>query len=239
MTNVPYVLLSRQAALARELDNIANNIANANTTGFRRDAAIFTEYVNAIKGEPSISQTRIGARFLDSAQGEMIASGGKLDLAVEGDGFFGVITPAGLRLTRAGAFLLNAEGVIVTKKGFPVSGDGGSPISIPPGASEISISADGNVAADGNIVGRIALLSAPNTALARDGNDLLLSNEEPAPLDTGRVRQGYLEASNVNPVIEISRLIEVQRAFELEQQIVNDDARRVQQAIEVLGGAVR
>jgi len=239
MTNVPYVLLSRQAALAQELDNIANNIANANTAGFRRDAAIFTEYVNAIKGEPSISQTRIGARLLDSAQGEMIASGGKLDLAVEGDGFFGVITPAGLRLTRAGAFLLNDDGVIVTKNGFPVSGDGGSPINIPPDASEISISADGSVAADGNIVGRIILLAAPNTALAREGNDLLLSTEEPVPLDSGRVRQGYLEASNVNPVIEISRLIEVQRAFELEQQIMNDDARRVQQAIEVLGGAVR
>ena len=127
MSNLSYVLLSRQAALTRELDNIANNISNANTTGFRRDASIFTEFVNAIRGEPSVSQTRFGARSIDTEQGEMIESGGTLDLAIEGKGFFGVITPAGLRLTRAGAFLLNEEGVLTTRSGFPVAGGSGRP----------------------------------------------------------------------------------------------------------------
>ena len=237
MSNLSYVLLSRQAALTRELDNIANNISNANTTGFRRDASIFTEFVNAIRGEPSVSQTRFGARSIDTEQGEMIESGGTLDLAIEGKGFFGVITPAGLRLTRAGAFLLNEEGVLTTRSGFPVAGDGGSPVNLPSGASDIAISSDGSIAADGNVIGRITLLDANETSLVREGDNLFRSTDEPSPMESGRVRQGYLEASNVDAVLELSRMIEVQRAFELEQQIVNDDARRAQQAIETLSGA--
>ena len=237
MTNVSYVLLSRQASLAHELDNIANNIANANTTGFRRDTSIFTEYVNAIRSEPSISQTRIGARAIDTGQGEMIEAGGPFDLAIEGEGFFGIITPAGLRLTRAGAFVLNDEGVLTTKNGNPVAGDGGSPISVPAGAANIAISPDGGVAADGNVIGRITLLNAAETSLVREGDDLFRSTDEPSPIDSGRIRQGFLEASNVDAVLELSRMIEVQRAFEMEQQIVNDDARRTQQAIETLSGA--
>lgn len=237
MTNVSYVLLSRQASLARELDNIANNIANANTTGFQRDTNIFTEYVNAIRGEPSISQTRIGARTIDFAHGEMVEAGGPFDLAIEGKGFFGVITAAGLRLTRAGSFLLNEEGVLTTRDGKPVAGDGGSPISVPSGASSVAISLDGSVAADGNVIGRITLLDAGETSLVREGDNLFRSTAEPIPVESGRIRQGYLEASNVDPVLELSRMIEVQRAFELEQQIVNDDAHRTQQAIETLSGA--
>ena len=237
MSNLSYVLLSRQASLARELDNVANNIANANTTGFRRDTSIFTEYVNAIRGDPSISQTRIGARAISDEQGEMIEAGGPFDLAIEGEGFFGVITPAGLRLTRAGAFLLNEEGVLTTKSGNPVAGDGGSPITVPGGASTIAIALDGSVAADGNLIGRITLFDAEQTSLVRVGDDLFRSTEEPSPVESGRIRQGFLEASNVDAVLELSRMIEVQRAFELEQQIVNDDARRSQQAIETLSGA--
>lgn len=236
MSNLSYVMLSKQAALSREMDNIANNISNANTTGFRRDADIFTEYVNAIRGEPSISQTRIGAHSINMKQGEMNKTGGDFDLAIEGRGFFGVITPNGLRLTRAGAFLLNDGGVLTTTAGHPVAGDGASPITIPTDAKNLTISVDGGVAADGNVIGKITLLDAPEISLVREGETLFKAMVETQPVESGRIRQGYLEASNVDAVQELSRMIEVQRAFELEQQIVNDDARRVQQAIETLSG---
>lgn len=236
MSNVVYVSLSRQAALASELTSIANNIANADTTGFRKDAFIFSEYVNALRGGPSLSQTRIGARMIDQTAGEMIATGGALDLAIEGEGFFAVETPQGRRLTRAGAFALNEQGIVSTVQGFALGGEGGAPIAIPRGAERIVVAADGVVTADGAPVGRIEIVDAEPTALQREGDNLFLADGEVRAVDFPTIRQGYVEGSNVNAVLEMSRLIEVQRAFEIGQQMMNDDAERTRRAIETLGG---
>lgn len=237
MTGVSYILLGRQSALSQELDSIANNIANSNTTGFRKDGLIFSEYVSALSGEPSISQARVGARTISAEQGNVIKTGASLDLAIEGEGYFAVITPAGQRLTRAGSFALNDEGLISTPSGHVMLGEGGAPIAVPQNSNEIVVSADGSVSADGAFIGRIELFAVPAASLSRDGDNLLSSNAELVPIERTRIRQGYLEGSNVDPVLELSRLIEVQRAFELEQQIVSDDADRAQRAIEYLSGA--
>lgn len=237
MSNVSYVALSRQAALARELTSIANNVANADTTGFRRDGFLFTEYVNALNGEPSLSQTRIGARLIDPLQGDMIATGGPLDLAIEGKGYFTIETPQGQRLTRAGSFILSDQGVVSTAEGHTLGGEGGAPLVIPPRTGRIVISADGVVSADGEIVGRVELVDADPTTLAREGDNLFRTDAETTPVDGAVIRQAHLEGSNVNVVLEISRMIEVQRAFEMVQQMMNDDAERAKRAIETLGGA--
>jgi flagellar basal-body rod protein FlgF len=237
MSNVSYVALSRQQALASELSSVANNIANSDTAGFRRDAFIFSEYVNALRGEPSLSQTRIGGRMIDAAQGDFVATDGPLDVAIEGAGFFTVETPAGPRLTRAGAFAVNDAGVIATAQGHAVGGEGGSPIAIPPGAGGIVISADGVVSADGAPLGRFEIVDAPPTALVREGDNLFRATGETTPIDQPKLRQGHLEGSNVNAVLEISRLIEVQRAFEMGQQLMNEETERQRRAIETLGGA--
>lgn len=236
MSNVSYVALSRQQALASELTSVANNIANADTAGFRRDAFIFSEYVNALRGEPSLSQTRIGGRMIDAAQGDVVATDGPLDVAIEGAGFFTVETPAGPRLTRAGAFAVNDAGVIATAQGYAVGGEGGAPIALPPGAGRIVISADGVVSADGVQVGRFELVDAPPTALVREGDNLFRVTGETTAIDQPKLRQGHLEGSNVNAVLEISRLIEVQRAFEMGQQMMNEETERQRRAIETLGG---
>ncbi|MFZ5616011.1 MAG: flagellar basal-body rod protein FlgF [Pseudomonadota bacterium] len=237
MSNVAYVSLSRQSALASELTSIANNIANADTTGFRKDAFIFSEYVNALQGEPSLSQTRIGGRLIDQSEGELIATGGALDLAIEGSGFFAVETPQGRRLTRAGDFSVNEQGVISTSEGFALAGEGGAPIAVPSGAERIVVAPDGVVTADGAPVGRIEIVDADPTALRRVGDTLFAAEGELRPIENPAIRQGYVEGSNVNAVIEMSRLIEVQRAFEIGQQMLNDDAERTRRAIETLSGA--
>ena len=156
MSNVIYAVLSRQAALEREFDSVANNIANASTTGFRSERRIFSEYVNAIAGEPSLSQTRDAGRGLDLGQGELVATGGPFDLAIDGRGFFVVDTPLGARLTRSGAFVQDAGGLLTTREGFPVHGAGGGPIAIPRGAGPIVVSSDGVLSANGAVFGRIA-----------------------------------------------------------------------------------
>lgn len=237
MTNVSYVALSRQAALAREIDSIANNIANANTSGFRRDAFIFSEFVSAVRDAPSISQTRIGGRMTDASQGDLISTGGDFDVALEGEGYFAVETPYGQRLTRNGAFMLNDQGVLVTAGGHPVSGEGGAAIVIPIDARDVSIGADGVVSAGADVFGRLEILDADPTEIVREGEDFFRANRDASPVVGGVIRQGFLEGSNVNAVMEISRMIEVQRAFEIGQQVINEEADRARRAVEVLSGA--
>ena len=236
MSNAVYAALSRQTALDRELSMIANNVANANTTGFRREEPIFTEYVRRLLDSPSISETRIGASAFGEEQGEFVETKSPLDVAIEGPGWFQVETPRGERLTRAGTFLRNPDGALTTPAGNPVSGEGG-PIRLPAEASRIVIAEDGTVSADGAPIGRIALFTADPTTLVREGDTLFRSTGEVTALDNPKVRQGFLEGSNVNAVFEIAHLIEVQRAFEMSQQLVVKEDDRIKRAIETLGGA--
>lgn len=236
MTNVSYVSLSRQIALEKELNIIANNVANANTTGYRRDASIFSEYVQALNGgNPSVSQTRIGGHVIDPSQGGIVKTDSQFDLAIAGRGYFVVETEKGLRLTRSGAFTLNANGEMTTLGGERVTGEGGSTIALPLGATRIAIAADGAITADGSAVGRLDLVDADPTTLVREGNSLFRATEGFEQVSDSQIRQGFLESSNVNPVLEIARLIEVQRAFEMGQQMASDESDRIKQTIETVG----
>lgn len=236
MSNVNYVAVSRQSALKTELAAIANNVANADTAGFRRESAIFTEYVQALAESPSVSQTRIGGRQIDFAPGKQLATGAPFDFSIEGEGFFTVLTPNGPRLTRAGNFSLSPEGVLVTVDGHPVSGEGGAPIVADPTLGSINVAPDGVISAGGAAIGRLEIVAASPLTLEREGSTLFRSSEPTTPIAEPRVRQGFLEQSNVEPVIEISRLIEVQRAFELNQQILDQDHERQRRTIEAVGG---
>lgn len=235
MSNAIFAVLSRQSGLGRELNAIANNIANADTTGFRREEAIFSEFVQALRGAPSASQTRLAARYLDAAQGAMARTDGALDIAIEGEGYFLVETPRGERLMRAGTFTLNENGEVATHHGMRVLGEGGSPIALSPDARRIVIANDGTISADDAPVGKIALVTAPPETLAREGEDLIRAEDGYEFLVSPRVAQGFLEDSNVSAVGEISRLIEVQRAYELNQQMLANEDDRIRRAVERLG----
>ncbi len=235
MSNVTYAALSRQAGLEREFTSVANNLANVSTAGFRGERHVFSEYVRAISGEPSLSQTRIGARAIDLRQGELVPTNGPLDVAIVGTGFFVVETALGERLTRAGSFLRNSEGVLTTGDGHIVQGEGGGAISIATDIDEIAISGEGTISAGDAVIGKLRIVEVDIAGLEREGNSLFRSI---APLeDKGAViRQGFIESSNVSPVIELSRMIEVQRAFEIGSQFLSEENDRIARAIEAIGG---
>ncbi len=236
MNNTSYVVLSRQAGLAKELTSVANNIANADTTGFRREGVVFSEYVKSLgAAERSLSQTRLGGRFFDADAGALAKTGATFDVAIDGEGFFAVETPRGERLTRAGSFSLSSEGQLTTPEGYRVLGEGGTPIDIPPGAGDITIAPDGSIAAGGAPLGRLTILTAPATALQREGDNLFRSTEPTEPAAQPQLRQGFVEDSNVNVVIELSRLIEVQRAYELGQQLLQQENDRISKTVEAMG----
>lgn len=235
MSNTVYVALSKQAGLAKELNSVANNIANVNTAGYRREGFLFSEYVRALEPhDRSISQANVGGHYFDATPGALTQTGGMLDIAIDGDGYFVVETPYGERLTRQGSFMLDAEGQLVTPEGHRVLGDGGSPVAIPPEATSITIAQDGSIAADGSPIGRIGVVDVDPTALAREGDNLLRATEEYQPMASPKVRQGFVEESNVNAVIEVSRLIEVQRAYELGQQLLKDEDERISKTVDAM-----
>jgi flagellar basal-body rod protein FlgF len=232
-----YVALTRQSGLMREMQSVANNIANVSTTGFRREGVLFAEMVRALPAEGgSVAMTEARGRWTDDLQGGLVQTGGTLDLAIEGEGFFRILTPAGERLTRAGAFTRNGEGEVVTMDGHALLDEGGGPIQIPFEARAIAIAADGTLSVDGDPAALIGLVTVEDqTRLFRETGVLFRYDGEPLPMENGRLVQGFLEQSNVNAVSEMARMIAVQRAYEYGQKLLDQEDERIRLVVRVLG----
>lgn len=232
MDNAIYSTLTRQSGLMREMQLIANNIANAATTGFRQEGLVFSEYVNRIEGGESLSMASASVRNTSMLQGSLTQTGGNLDLAIDGEGFFLIETPEGQRLTRAGHFMVSAAGDLVTADGFAVLDAGGAPLFVPPDAVELAVSADGTISTAGLPLGQIGLvLPSDPLALQRETGTLFQSQEGVVPAETGRILKGFLEASNVDPISQIARMIQVQRAYEMGQSLMEREDERIRNAI--------
>lgn len=233
MDNSGYTTLTRQSGLMRELQVLANNIANSATTGFRSEGVIFSEYVKDVSNGPSLSMAQANARKTSMEQGALTSTGGNFDFAIEGDGFFLVQTPAGERLTRAGSFSLSPAGDLVTHDGNPVLDAGGATIFIPPDALDFAVAGDGTISADGRPIGQLGVVRPLDTTqMRREDGVMFNSGAGYVPDDTSRVVQGFVENSNVNPVLEIARLVEVQRAYEMGQSFIETENERVRTAIQ-------
>jgi len=237
MDNAGYIGLTRQAGLLKELQTVANNVANISTAGYRREGVVFSEYIrHAGRGAPSISFADANGRLTDPAQGALSKTGGTFDFAIEGDGFFQVETPDGLRLTRAGAFTPNAQGELVSTDGHRLLDIGGAPIFIPPNAENPVLSSDGTLSVKGIPVGRVGIVSPVDpSALRRAGGVLFKADGGTTPVRSPRISQGFLEDSNVNPVTEMARLIEVQRSYELGQKFLDREDQRIRLVVRTLG----
>ncbi len=237
MDNAIYAALTRQSGLMREMRVIANNIANANTTGFRREGVVFSEYLSATGNRrEALSMANARGRILDLEQAGMSMTGGVYDLAIDGPGFFAVQTPQGTRITRAGAFLSSVEGELVTPDGHRLLDEGLAPIQIPPGAGDIAVGADGTLSVDGVQIARVGLFANPDpTTMLRSGGTLFAAEGSALePADEASIQQGFLEDSNVDPIAEISRMVEVQRAYEIGQTLLDREDKRIRDTIDAL-----
>ena len=239
MDNAGYTSLTRQSGLIREMQAVANNIANMSTTGFRREQVVFTEYVQALGGgHASISMGAPRAGFAPEVQGALTGTGRPLDLAIEGEGFFRIATPDGDMLTRAGAFVRSPDGEVLTPDGMPLLDGGGAPVFVPPDAADIAVASDGTLSADGAALAQIGLWQPVDTIqIERRAGARFTLAAEPVPAfeGAGRIVQGFLEASNVSPVAEIARMIEVQRAYELGQGFLDKEDERMRGFIRSFG----
>jgi flagellar basal-body rod protein FlgF len=224
MQNTLLVGLSRQVALGRELDVVANNIANINTTGFKAEGSIFEEFLNSNARADTtgnrVSFVRDRGTWHDLSAGPVEKTGNPLDVAVDGNALLVVQTPRGERYTRNGSFQINAQGQLVTSEGNPVLGEAG-PITFQPTDNQVSISADGTISVrEGNATtdsqrGTLRMVSVANAQnLQKDGGSTFsVAGETPQPTKASRIVQGTVEKSNVRAVVEMTRMIEVTRSY--------------------------
>lgn len=237
MENSSYATLNRQVGLLREMASVANNIANMSTTGYRRESVLFSEFVRDLGPDgDSLSMASARARATDLSQGNLTQTGGTFDLAIDGEGFFLIATPEGEQLTRAGNFTRDGIGTVVTPDGYQLLDGGGAPVFVPPNAASIGIAPDGTLSADGIALAQIGLwMPADPNELTHENGTRFSVEGGPVPVENGVIRQGFLEGSNVNPVSEITRMIEVQRAYELGQNLMDRDDERIRTVLRTLG----
>ncbi|MBY0350749.1 flagellar hook-basal body complex protein [Tabrizicola sp.] len=235
MEAASYTTLNRQSGLMREMGVVANNIANSSTTGFRREGVVFSEFVVALDQDPSLSMANASGRNVDLSQSTLSQTGGQFDFAIQGEGFFLIETPQGQRLTRAGSFTPSAEGELVTPDGYRLLDAGGAPIFVPPDARGLALAADGTLSAGGQPVARVGLWQPTDPLALRYQTGTLFEGGELEPVEGATILQGMLEDSNVEPVSEIARMIEVQRAYELGQKFLDAEDQRVRGVISTLG----
>jgi flagellar basal-body rod protein FlgF len=245
LENAAYIGLSRQLTLRRELDIAANNIANAETTAFKVEQLLTATQEG--RGATNVG-VRGPANFVldngvgrDFSAGALRETGNTLDVAIEGDGaFFSVQGANGVRYTRSGAFTADPTGQLTTPHGEPVLDDGGAPIVMDPAKGPVSISADGVISQQGERIARLGVVRFDSLGvLQKEGDGLYrnTSNVEPSAAPDARVRQGMLEGSNVNSLVEITNLMEITRAYERVTRMIeqtNDLSRR---SVERLGRA--
>ncbi len=237
MDNATYVTLTRQSGLLKELQTVANNVANMATAGYRAEGVVFAEIIKSLPTEGgAIAMTDARVRFTSAAQGGLSKTNGQFDLAIQGDGFFLIDHGGEQRLTRAGAFTTNPQNELVTMEGYQVLDEGGAPVFVPPDAANIAIAPDGTMSAEGQPVAKIGLFTTedPSELLRADGVTFT-TNAALLPAEEASVSQGYVEDSNVNPIWEINRMIEVQRAYELGQKFLDKEDERMRAVLRVLG----
>jgi flagellar basal-body rod protein FlgF len=214
------------------MDLVANNIANVNTPSYQREKMMFVEYLVKPHQNSPMSFVQDYGTARDLSAGQLTKTENPLDVALSGDGYFTVETDRGPRYTRSGRFQLNADGQISTQQGFPVLSTGGQPITVPPDTSTISIATDGTISAGTQAIDTIGIVTFNDAQkMQRETGNLFSADEAPAPAPNAKVLQGMLEEANVNAVVEMTRMIEIHRAYESNQRLLQDEHDRLKQAI--------
>jgi flagellar basal-body rod protein FlgF len=236
--NALLVGLSAQIALRRNMEIIANNLANVSTAGFKRETPMFEELLAQVEADTGalseVAFVRDWGVIRDMTSGPLLQTGAALDVAVEGAGMLVVRTAQGERYTRDGHMKLDATGRIVTANGDPVLGDAGE-ITVPPGETDIQIASDGTVSTKSGVVGRLRLVGFPPGALHKEGSNLYSADAAPEPAANTRVLQGMVERSNVEPVLEMTKMIEVLRAYQHSTETLNATDDLIRRALQKLG----
>lgn len=242
MDNLMLIGLARQQTLRQAMDVSANNIANASTSGFKVERMMLEansdNRARHADGPDRVAYVDTWAMGRDFSQGALSQTGRPLDLALEGEGFFTLETDAGQRFTRDGRFTLGTDGALSAADGARVLDEAGEPIFLDPGAGPITISSTGDIAQGGAPIARLGVARFEQPGLLTKTGDNRYTapeNAEQVFEELGQVRQGYSEASNVRAITEITRMMEVSRAYASVTKMIRDADELSRKAIDRLG----
>jgi flagellar basal-body rod protein FlgF len=213
--NGVYIALSRQMAAFRTMNTVANNIANANTTGYRAEKMVFDDYVVSDGNRHKMAFTQDIASYTETKAGALKETGNQFDVAIAGEGYFTLELPNGQRAyTRGGNFQLDGTGTLVTSEGVPVLDDGGQRIVFDAESRNVSIGENGIITVNNEEAGSIGMVEFANRqALTQLGNTMFTAgDQQPQPPENSRMLQGVLEDSNVSAITEIVDMTEVSRS---------------------------
>ena len=241
MENTAYIALSRQAGLRRNMDVIANNLANMNTTGFKLDRLMFIDHLVKTKGGDTAGGDRLAysrdiSTYRDTGEGEMQSTGNPLDTAIRGTGYFVLENDNGdTRYSRNGRFRLNEDGKLVNQLGMTVVSEAGQPFFFAPEDKQITIARDGTVSTENGDLGRLKIVRFDNEQQLRETESGLYQTDQAAQdVEQRDVVQGMLEGSNVEAVVELTRMIEVQRAYESVKALLDREDERLKRVVREL-----
>lgn len=232
-----YVGLSRQIVLNNAMTMVGNNVANANTAGYRAQNPMFQEFVSKERyDKDDLSMVYDRGQYDTTSPGTIQLTGNPYDVALNGPGFMAITAPSGeMQYTRSGNFTVNNSNELVTSSGYKVAGPGGDAIAIPTGAKEVKITGEGEVTADGNTVGRIGVFEFDNLQELRpEGNGLYSAKTPGRPATETNMVQGALEGSNVNAIQETTRMIEILRTYQSTMNMIKNEQDRQVSAITTL-----
>ena len=244
MENPVYIGLSRQVALRAQMDLIANNVANMSTPGYRAQNMVFTEFIERPEGKHEslrkhdpLSMVLDYGHYQVTEPGPMEFTGGKFDVALNGPGYMGIQKEGSEETlyTRAGNFQINVLGELITGRGDKVLGEGGGPIIIPEDSQDVRIAEDGSVATEDGQVGKLMIVEFENLQeLEARGDGLYQTEQQGLPALNTRAIQGMVEGSNVKPVLEMTRMIDVHRAYQQTQRLLQSEHDRQRTMIQRL-----
>ncbi len=229
MENSVYIGLSKQVTLRENMSIIAQNVANVNTPGYRAQNMVFGEYVvDPSRMEEDIAMVLDYGQYQKTDPGSIKETGNSLDIALVGNGYLGIVTPGGVQYTRAGNLQMDAEGVLRNASGLPVASEGGGEITIPRDAREISIDKSGVVSTEAGAIDKLMVVEFTGYQdLSPAGNGLYTTPEAGTPAEKTTVLQGRLEGSNVQAVIEMTRMIDVLREYQAVQNMMQSEHERL------------
>ena len=241
MDGASYISLSLATAMRRDLDVTANNIANANTAGFKGERVAFEAYVAATPGGEETEFVLDVGSYVDLTQGALTQTGNPLDVALNGKGWLSYETTEGqVGYGRDGRLIVGPEGTLQTVSGARVLDSGGGPITLPPDPGTITITTDGTIATEQGPVGQIGVFDLPDVqSYERIGQGMFVPPEGAADTaveaEATEVIQGSIEGSNIQPVSEVTRLLDVQKAYERAHKIIETEDRLLRDALRRLG----
>lgn len=240
MDSPGYVILSRLGAQMRATNVVANNIANADTPGFRAERPVFAKHLERNRlgtglgpGDRDVAYALDRATWRDMTPGAIATTGNPLDVAIQGEGFFAVDTPRGERFTRAGRFILDGQRRLADVEGNPVLGAAGAPIQVGAADARIEIQGDGTIRSENGVLGRLRVVRFDNPqAMKPEGDRLYASDDAPQAMDRPNLVQGAVEGSNVNPIAETIRMTAELREFQFASMFAEREGERLSGAVE-------